>query len=82
ALDARLSKLSYQGLEAGVEGVEHGKAGRDLSASYKDAPLEHIIKDETPNFRKLQPILEQVTVPINYELGAHVFLARCAVRFF
>ncbi|GKB55609.1 hypothetical protein Tco_0911795 [Tanacetum coccineum] len=59
ALDARLSKLSYQGLEAGVEGVEHGKAGRDLSASYKDVPLERVIEDETPTFRKLQPILEQ-----------------------
>ncbi|GJW80953.1 hypothetical protein Tco_0144928 [Tanacetum coccineum] len=109
ALDARLSKLSYQGLEAGVK---HGKAGRELSAvaaydlgvttryeeavgelenislpfldcleSYEDVPLERVmaslylkgflnVEDETPDFCKLQLVLEQVTIPIGCYLRA------------
>nr|GEU51745.1 hypothetical protein [Tanacetum cinerariifolium] len=51
------------------------------AASYKDAPLERIMaslyleefpspKDETPDFRKLQPLLEQVTVLLYHEWGS------------
>nr|GFB01798.1 hypothetical protein [Tanacetum cinerariifolium] len=52
--------------------------------SYKDASLDRVmvslylegfpnVEDETPNFRKLQPVLEQVTIPIYYERGgSHV----------
>ncbi|GJV77745.1 hypothetical protein Tco_1509329 [Tanacetum coccineum] len=48
--------------------------------SYKDAPLDRVMaslylegflfaEDETSHFHKLQPILEQVVVPIYYERG-------------
>ncbi|GJW08493.1 hypothetical protein Tco_1570916 [Tanacetum coccineum] len=53
----------------------------DRMESYKDSPIERVMaslylegsssgEDETPEFHRLQPILEQVTIPVYYERGS------------
>nr|GEW20891.1 transposase (putative), gypsy type [Tanacetum cinerariifolium] len=64
ALGKVISIAINKGIQEGLEGIEHRKVGRSLAEIG-----DYVDEDPTPEFRRLQPVFEQVTVPLYFERG-------------
>ncbi|GJR33733.1 hypothetical protein Tco_1209417 [Tanacetum coccineum] len=74
ALGAAVSHASERGMQDGLAaGIDHGREGRSLTDSHKDASVENIINllrlegplADAPGMSDLQPDIEQLNVPIH-----------------